>query len=400
MRKFRYRAKTPEGKLVKGLVEANTSKGAVTVLRSKNLIVIELTELGKSFLSSALVVFQRVKTDDVVNFTRQLATMIGAGLPLTEALSSLQAQAKPVFAKVLSEVLNDVRGGSSLHDSLSKHSKVFSSIYLALVKSGEAAGLLDEVLKKLADNLEKERNFTSRVKSAMIYPVIVVSAMIIVGFLMMVLVIPKLLEMYKEMGADLPLPTQILISLTSFLSSFWWLFVFGGAAFFWGFLLWKKTPQGKRSIDAFWFKIPLIGKLKEKVILTSLTRTLSMLIATGVSIIEALEIVASASGNVIFEEAIRKSAKEVEKGAPLADCFGRYEFFPPIVSQMVAVGEETGKLDEVLKRVSIHFEEESDIAIKGLTSAIEPIMIVLLGIGVGFLVIAIILPIYNLTAQF
>lgn len=400
MNKFRYQAKNQEGKTIKGIVEANNIKGAVVILRANGLVVIDLKLIQRGVFSNALSAIQKVSQNDVVNFTRQLATMINAGLPLTDSLVSLQEQARPAFAKILSEIVNDVRSGNPLHDALAKHPKIFPPIYLALVKSGEAAGLLDEVLKKLADNLEKSRNFSSRVKSAMIYPAIVVIAMVVVSFLMMVLVIPKLLSMYKEMGAELPLPTKILIGISSVLSQFWWLLIILVVSGLYLLMLWKNTPSGRRALDGLWFKVPLIGHLKEKVILTDLTRTLSMLIGTGVSIIDALNIVAKASGNVLFEEAIKQSASEVEKGQPLALAFSRYPFIPPLVSQMIAVGEETGKLDEVLGRVSVHFEEESDNSIKGLTAAIEPIMIILLGIGVGFLVIAIIMPIYNLTAQF
>jgi type II secretory pathway component PulF len=283
--------------------------------------------------------------------------MVSAGLSIVDALSSLQGQAKPALAKVLNEVLNDIRGGSSLADSLAKHPKHFSKMYLALVRSGEASGLLDKVLKKLADNLEKQRLFVSRVKSAMIYPAIVIIIMIVVGFLMMVLVVPKLLGMYTEMGASLPLPTQILIFTSNFMVGFWWLIILAAAGAVWGFTSWRETPAGRYTLDRVYLKIPYLGKLQEKVILSSLTRTLAMLVGTGVSIIEALNIVSQTSSNVIFEEAIKKSAKEVERGLPLSSSLAQYEFFPPIVAQMVAVGEETGKLDEVLLHVADHFEE-------------------------------------------
>jgi len=400
MKKFRYRAKTSEGKTVEGLVEANTDSGAVATLRARNLIIISLNELGNSPMNSFLLLFQRLSFSDVVEFTRQLATMISAGLPLTDALDSLRSQSKPAMAKVLGEILNDIRAGGSLHESLAKHPKIFPKIYLALVKSGETAGTLDDVLRKLADNMEKQQGFASRVKSAMIYPIIVMVAMIAVAFLMMTLVIPKLMGMYTELGADLPLPTKVLIAVSTFFAQFWWLvlgIVFGGS---YGFNIWHQTDEGRHVVDGFWFKIPLIGNLQEKVILTGITRTLAMLITTGVSIIESLNIVAESADNVIIEEAIKTSAKEVEKGIPLSVSFSRYDFFPPIVSQMIAVGEETGKLNEVLDRVSAHFEEESDLAIKTLTASIEPIMIIILGIGVGFLVMGIIFPIYNLTSKF
>ena len=400
LKKYRYKAKTFEGKEAKGLVEANSKRNAATVLRGRGMVVIDMKEIGNSVSSSFLTIFQGVSRNDIVNFTRQLSTMISAGLSLIDSLQGLQEQSKPALAKVISEILNDIRGGKTLYDAMSRHPKEFSQIYLALIKSGETAGMLDKVLAKLAENLEKQRNFTSKVKSAMIYPIIVVIVMVVIAFLMMVLVVPKLVSMFKQMEIDLPLPTIILIGVSDIFAKFWWLiiiFVFGGL---YGFNVWKKTPEGKKKYDEILLKIPLAGKLLIKIILADVTRTLSMLIGTGVSIIEALNIVAEASGNTVFDQAIKASAKKVEKGAPLSACLADYEVFPAIVPQMVAVGERTGKLDEVLSRIAVHFEEESEIAVKGLTAAIEPIMIIILSIGVAFLVFSIILPIYNLTSSF
>ena len=381
-------------------MEAVSEENALQILRRREMVVIKLSEVKESPLTDILSFFQKVSQNDIVNFTRQLSTMVGAGLPLVDSLRSLQEQSKPSLAKVIARVLDDIKGGTTLYNALGRHPQCFSGVYLALVKSGETAGMLDEVLDKLAGTLEKQRNFTARVKSAMIYPAIVISAMVVVGFLMMALVIPNLMSIYKEMGAELPLPTVILMGIADFFAKFWWLVIiifFGGG---WFFLSWKKTPDGRRRFDAFLLKIPLIGKLLTKVILTNVTRILAMLVGTGVSIIESLNIVGKTAGNVVFEKAIEASAKKVEKGVPLAVCFADFEFIPPIVSQMIAVGEETGKLDEVLERMAAHFEDESDIALKGLTAAIEPIMIVILGVGVGFLVISVLLPIYNLTSQF
>ena len=389
-----------DGKNIKGFVEAAGEENALAILRRREMVVIKLSEVKESPLTDILSFFRKVSQNDIVNFTRQLSTMVGAGLPLVDSLRSLQEQSKPSLAKVIARVLDDIKGGTTLYNALGRHPQCFSGVYLALVKSGETAGMLDEVLDKLAGTLEKQRNFTARVKSAMIYPAIVISAMVVVGFLMMALVIPNLMSIYKEMGAELPLPTVILMGIADFFAKFWWLVIiifFGGG---WFFLSWKKTPDGRRRFDAFLLKIPLIGKLLTKVILTNVTRILAMLVGTGVSIIESLNIVGKTAGNVVFEKAIEASAKKVEKGVPLAVCFADFEFIPPIVSQMIAVGEETGKLDEVLERMAAHFEDESDIALKGLTAAIEPIMIVILGVGVGFLVISVLLPIYNLTSQF
>ncbi len=400
MNKYFYRAKNYNGKDIKGWVEAPTLKSAVNSLRERQMVVISLSEAGKNPFQLLLENMQRISSNDVVNFTRQLSTMIDAGLPLVDSLKSLQEQSRPAIGKVLMEIVNDVRSGMALNEALEKHPKIFSKAYVAIVRSGEAAGLLDKILLKLAKNLEKKRRFTNKVKGAMIYPIIVTVAMVVVGFLMMTMVVPKLLGIYKEMGATLPLPTQILILISNFFVKFWWLlliFTFGGI---YTFLVWKNTYKGRHQWDYFLLKIPIIGLLNEKIILADLTRTLSLLVGTGVSIIEALDIVSKSSKNIIIEEAVSDSGREVEKGLPLASCLAKYEFFPPIVVQMVAVGEETGKLDEVLEKVSQHFEEESDMALKALISAIEPAMIVILGIGVAFLVVSVILPIYNLTSKF
>jgi type IV pilus assembly protein PilC len=252
----------------------------------------------------------------------------------------------------------------------------------------------------MADNLEKERDFRSKVKGAMIYPAIVVTGMIIVAIIMMTFVIPKMLTMYEEFDAELPAVTQLLINITHLFQNYWviMLGLLGGGIY--GLRLWHKTEKGRQQLDRLVLRTPIFGDLQKKVILTNVTRTLGMLVGAGVSIIEGLNIVSETANNVIFEDALKQSAKAVEKGLPLAGTINKYDFFPPIVPQMIGVGEETGKLDEVLGRLAKHFEAESDVAVKTLTTAIEPLMMILLGVGVGFMVIAIILPIYNLTAQF
>jgi len=400
MKKFVYKARNQQGRERKGIVEAVGEREAVMALRQRELIVVEMHELGANLWYKFLVLISRVSFSDVVNFTRQLSTMITAGLPITESLSLLQDQAAPAMSKVVSEILHDVQGGTSLRKALGKHPRVFSPIYLALIKSGEAAGVLDEVLEKLADNLERQQQFRSKVKGAMIYPAIILVGMVVVTIIMMVFVIPKMLDMYQEFGAELPVTTQILIDLVNFFQKFWYFLLIGLAGGIYGLRLWYKTPTGREKIDRLLLKAPIIGVLQQKIILSDVTRTLGMLVGSGVSIIQSLEIVSRAANNVIYEAALRKTAKSVEKGLPLGATIGRHKFFPPIMAQMIAVGEETGKLDEVLARVSIYFERESEEALKALTAFIEPIMMIILGIGVGFLMIAIIMPIYNLTASF
>ena len=260
---------------------------------------------------------------------------------------------------------------------------------------------MDTVLIRLAETLEKQQEFGSKVKGAMIYPVIIVTGMVVVSFVMMIFVIPRLLSLYADFNATLPMPTMILIGISNFFIKFWpvTLILVGGGFYF--FKMYRATPKGRKKTDELIFKIPVFGSLQRQIILTELTRTLALMVGAGVPILEALNITAGVVGNTVISEALRDSAKMVEKGFPIAFSFGKHpEAFPFLLSQMVAVGEETGKMDEVLTKISHIFEVESDEEVKGLTAAIEPIVMVVLGVGVGFLVIAVILPIYNLTSQF
>lgn len=401
MKRFSYKARDKTGKLVVGKVEAVSPQAAARTLREKGLVVVWL-EPERESISSLLRKFRdRVTLSDLSAFTRQLSTMITAGLPITDALLILRTQASPAMGKVVSAVLLDVEGGSSLADAMSRHPKVFSQVYVSIVRAGETGGVLDEVLARLADNLEKEREFRAKVKGALIYPAIVVVGMFVVAAIMLIFVIPRLTSLYKEFNAELPIATQILISVSGFASRFWYLVLVILILAAWAFSLFRKTPEGRRRLDALIFRIPIFGPLQQQIILTEFTRTLGLLVGAGISILEALNVVANAVGNVIVQDAIKAASRQVEKGFPLAYALAQQgEVFPPMLYQMLSVGEETGKLDEVLGKVSHVFEVESEQQVKGLTAAIEPLIMIFLGIGVGFLVIAIILPIYNLTSQF
>lgn len=403
MMRFNFKAKDKKGRLVAGLVEANDEKHAASLVREKELILLSLSPQRKDNLSVIINKFKnRIKEDDVSTFTRQLATMVNAGLPITEFLLILKNQARGAALKeMLSQILADVQEGQSLSSAIGKYPNVFSPTYIALLKAGEAGGVLDNVLSRLSDNMEKQVEFKGKVKGALIYPVIVVIGMVLVAAIMMIFVIPKMLSLYSEFGAELPGPTKILMSVSGFFAKFWWLMLII-IAFLINFLItYRKTKTGRRKIDELILKIPIFGDLQRQVALTELTRTLSLLVGAGVSILEALGILSQISGNAVIGDALEDSAKQVEKGFPLAYAFSKHpEAFPYILSQMVAVGEETGKMSEVLAKVSHVFEVESDQKVKALTSAIEPIVMVVLGVGVGFLVIAVILPIYNLTSQF
>lgn len=400
MQKYNYRAKTKSGKTVKGIVETRSKKEALRLLHGKKLIVFSLQEKRKKSLFAFLQNLRGVSNKEIMDFTRQLSTMINSGLTLTNALTILQDQARPAMDKMLSVIIRKIEGGATFHSALLTYPNVFSKVYVSLIKSGEAAGKLDRILGELADSLEKQEAFKRKVKGALIYPAIVITGMVIVAFIMMVYVVPKLTEMYEEMEADLPLPTQVLIGISNFLASFWYLVVIAAISLIYGFNRWRRTYLGREAFDSFILKIPIIGKLITKIILTQVIRTLSMLINAGVPIIEALNIVADAANNAIFERSIREAAKKVEKGLPLTVALEKYEEYPTVVIQMISVGEQTGKVGEVLARVAVYFEQEAEVAIKGLTTAIEPLMMIVLGIGVGFIVISIITPIYNLTSQF
>lgn len=401
MQKFNYYAKDKEGVTKRGVVEARDAKQAARVLREKEFLVISLNPKGKEIsVEVKEVLFRRVSSSDRVNFTRQLSTMITAGLPITESLSILELQSRPTMAKVVGEVLREVESGGSLASALERHSDAFDQTYVALVKAGEAAGVLDKVLSRLADNLEKDREFNSRIKSAMIYPAIVIGGMVIVAAIMIIFVIPKLMVVYSEFQAELPLMTKILLRVSQFAAKFWWLGLIFLAGLVAGMRVLATQPEFKKYYDQFLFKIPLIGKLRRQIILTEFTRTLGLLVGAGILLVEALNIVRRSMGSLIYEKAIETTASEVEKGLSLAVAIARTEVFPPILPQMIAVGEETGKIDEVLAKVSAYFEQESDLMVKGLTAALEPLIMIVLGVGVGFLIIAVIMPIYNLTSKF
>jgi len=401
MKRYIYKAKDKSGQLVTGEVEASGEQAAAKLVRNRGLVVISLRVKREIGLNLIKKFRERITSGDIATFTRQLATMVNAGLPITEALVILRSQAKGSMQKMVAQILADVEGGESLSAAFSRHPKVFSSTYIALVKSGEVGGVMDEVLVRLADNLEKQQEFKGKVKGALIYPAIIVIGMVVVGLIMMIFVIPRLTSLYSEFNAELPTPTKILIGLSNFLIRFWPLFLVLFGVGLYGFSLYRKTPKGRRKTDELVFRIPVFGDLQRQIILTELTRTLSLMVGAGVSILEGLNITAGVVGNRVIADALRDTAKQVEKGFPVAFSFAKHpEAFPYILSQMVAVGEETGKMDEVLTKVSHVFEIESDQKVKALTSAVEPLVMVLLGLGVGFLVIAIILPIYNLTSQF
>ncbi|MBU1034037.1 type II secretion system F family protein [Patescibacteria group bacterium] len=397
---YKYIVKNKQGENIKGKVEAISQAQAVSTLLGRDLFVIDVSPLGQRSGFLANLTKSKIKFEELVNFTRQLATMINAGLPLATSLSILEEQGKSEMSKLTGNLLKDVEGGLSFSTALAKYKENFSRIYVQLVRAGEVGGVLDDVLNRLAITMEKEKDFKAKTKGAMVYPIIILFAMAAVVVVMMVAVIPKLTLMYQDFDAELPVATKILMSVSDFFVSSWWvlLILIVGAIF--SLRSYKKTPHGEKAIDALYLRIPILGVLKQKVVLTDFTRTLSLLLGAGVSLMEALDIVASAIDSAVYRGELKEINKQVEKGVTLSDAVARYDNFPAILHQMISVGEETGKLDEILGKISEYFEKESEYAIKNLTTAIEPIIMILLGLGVGFIVIAIIMPIYSLTSQF
>ncbi|MCL4359659.1 type II secretion system F family protein [Patescibacteria group bacterium] len=399
---YLYRAHTADAKSVRGEVEAPDPATAARILRDRQLFISEIHEKKERITTASIMDrFKKVSSGDVANFTRQLATMVVAGLMIPDALTILRNQTtNPAFIRVLSDIEHQIDSGGNLADSLGKYPAVFTPIYIALVRAGESSGTLDQVLTRLAETLEAQREFQNKVKGAMIYPVIIVIGMVLVVGVMMTVVIPRLTDMYKDFGMELPASTQFLINLSHFFVQFWWLMIllaFGGTGLF---RRWRRTPAGQLIVDSLILKIPLFGNLTKKILLVEFTRTLGMLVGSGIHIINGLQILRDSLGNVLFRNAIDEIAKKIEKGFPLGDSFGQFDIFPPIVAQMMKIGEETGKLDETLTKLSKYFESESEHLVEGLTTAIEPIIMVVLGVGVGFIVISVITPIYNLTSQF
>jgi type IV pilus assembly protein PilC len=401
MEKFKYKAKTSQGKTIEGLVEAVDQKQAVKILQGKNLLIISLTPKGKDLLTTTRAgIFGRIKFADKVNFTRQLATMISAGLLLTDALTILENQASPAMSRLVGEILKDVESGGSLSKALEKHPQVFDQVFIALVRAGEEAGILDNILNRLAENLEKQREFNSKIKGAMLYPAIVVGGMILVAAIMILFVIPKLTSLYEEFQVNLPLATKVLIQISKFATNFWWLGVAGLVGLVFLAPRFLENPLLKRQSDRLFFRIPIIGRLRQQIMLTEFTRTLGLLIGSGVLIVDALEIVGRSFTSPIYEQAVSQTAQSVRRGFPLAVSLAETDVFPPLLPRMISVGEETGKLSEVLFKVSAYFGQEAETSVKNLTTALEPLIMIVLGVGVGFLIIAVLMPIYNLTSQF
>lgn len=400
MSNFSFKAKDEAGRILHGLVEARNEQEAVVLLHQRRLLVINLKAKGVDPLTVLTQRLRRVTFGDQVNFTRQLSTMFTAGLRLSESLRILEKQSEnTAMQSIIAQMRRDIEAGSSFAAVLEKHD-CFSHVYVAVVRAGEASGKLDQILSQLADNLEKQQTLRARIKGAMLYPAVILLAMGGVTFILMTFVVPGLTSVYEAFEADLPLATKILIAFSKFMSKFWWLLILAMAGAALALQSWLKTAFGKKTFDLLMLKAPLFGKLQRESVLTEFCRTLGLLASAGVPLIDGLNIVSEASSNTIYRDSIKEASKKVEKGFPLSTALEENPLFPAIVIQMARVGEETGKIDETLLRVATYFEVEVDQLVKGLTTLIEPLMMIVLGVGVGFMVYSIIMPIYKLVGNF
>lgn len=384
-----------------GTIEAPSTVLAGDLLREKNYVVISLTERKIGGLQALLQRFRGVTLSHKVVFTRQLSTMFSAGVPLSDALEILHAQSENErLQEVLGEMVSDVQGGISLSKSMAKYPDVFSKVMVALIEAGEASGKLDLILNQLAESMENDREFQSKTQGALIYPAIILLAMVVVFVIISVFVVPRLSALYADIGVQLPLQTRILIGISNLLLGGWWaflaFFIFGG----YGLYRYAISEKGKYKIAEFTFQFPVFGKLSKESELARFSRTLGLLLSAGLPINQALEIVAGAMGNVLYKDAVLAAEKQVLRGVPLSVPIKADPNFPPILAQMIAVGEETGKLDEVLTKVAVFFESQAGETVKNLSAALEPLIMIVLGVMVGLLVISIITPIYTLTTQF
>jgi len=392
---FKWSGRTTRGTLQSGEITANSKEEVIAYLRKQNIIPATITRKTRHLFTLPR---GKVKNKDIVVFTRQFATMIDAGLPLVQALDILSKQTvNKTFAKAISEVKTDVEGGSTYADSLKRHPRVFSELYVNMVSAGEAGGILDTVLNRLAQYIEKAMRLKKKIRGAMIYPSVIIAVAIIVIAIIMVFVIPTFAKMFAQFGGILPLPTRIVIGISKFLGGIGGLIVLACVIGI-GILIaqFRRTEKGRTIIDTMLLKLPVVGILLKKVAIAKFTRTLGTLIGSGVPILESLDITAKTSGNKVVEKAVYGVRKAISGGKTLAEPLARSKVFPPMVTQMIGVGEATGAMDTMLGKIADFYDEEVDIAVANLTSLIEPILMVFLGVTIGFIVVSMYLPIFKL----
>lgn len=399
MKKYNYSARDNKGSEVKGSIEARDEAAVAEILHDRGLIVVKIKEaFGLDVEKLNEINIGGVPMKEKVVFMRQMATMVGAGLPITRALEIMEQQVEnPMFRKVIGEVKSSVESGKSLADSFREAEEVFDDITLNLIEAGEASGNLDNILEKLATELENSKNLSDRLRSALIYPIIILVVVVGVVILLLVVLVPSMADIYAEFDSELPWVTQVLMDMSAFFMNFWWavillisILAIGGKVYF-------DTPNGKRNADKLILKVPVMGMIVSKMQLAQFTRVLALLLSSGLSILRALELTAQSLSNQLFRDVILDSKDEIEKGGSLAIPIARSDLFPLLMSSMIAVGEETGELDSVLEKVSQYYNEEVNVATANMSAILEPLFLVLMGLVIAFIAMAVYMPMFQLS---
>jgi type IV pilus assembly protein PilC len=392
---FEYTARNLKGDLVKDQVDLPTKDDVVAHLRKNRLVVVQVRQAPRAVSMPRLG--GGVKTRDVVVFTRQFATMINAGLPLVQALDILAQQTEnKTLAGVTRQVVYDVESGQTLADALRKHPKAFSDLYVNMVAAGEAGGILDTILQRLAQFLEKNDAIVRKVKGAMVYPAVILTVAVVAVAVLLIFVIPTFQNMFASVNMELPLPTRIVIGASNVLKGYWWAIIGIMGISVFALNRYYKTAPGRLQIDGMLLRFPVLGDVLRKSAVSRFTRTLGTLISSGVSILDGLEITARTAGNMVIHNAVMESRQSIAGGDTISAPLQRSKVFPPMVISMIAVGEQTGGLDEMLSKIADFYDEEVDASVSTMLSLMEPIMIVVLGVVVGGMVVAMYLPIFDM----
>ncbi|MCX7661262.1 MAG: type II secretion system F family protein [Candidatus Omnitrophica bacterium] len=395
---YRYTVKDKNGQAISGTLEANSLSEAAEILHRREFIILSLQEIKDKKRGKKQVHSGKVSLDDLVVFSRQLATLIEAGIPLVQALGILAEQIENRFFKqIIIKIKQDIESGVSFYDALARYPKIFSELFINMCRAGEASGMLNEVLERLANYLEKTANLIRKVRSSLIYPAVIVTMAILITTFLLIKVVPTFRGIFEMMGGALPIPTRILIAISDlFRRAFLFIFV---SLVLLAFLLKRyiDTEKGKYLFDKQKLKVPVLGELFLKVAIAKFSRTFSTLVKSGVQILSALEIVGKTAGNKLIEKIVYESREAIKRGEPLSQPLARSGVFPPLVYRMISVGEQTGQLENMLSKIADFYEEQVDAAISGLTSLIEPLVIAFLGTVIGGIVIALFMPIFKIS---
>ncbi|HPN96235.1 MAG TPA: type II secretion system F family protein [Candidatus Moranbacteria bacterium] len=400
--KFVFKAKDKTGNLREGTIEAASNEAALSVLQKNGLFPVSIAEEkeGDSFKKIILKYYDRVTSKELAIFFRQLAILIEARVPIVASITAISEQTVNLyFKKILKEAINDIDDGLALSDALAKHGDVFSTLSINIIKAGETSGNLKKSVEYVADNIEKNNALTSRVRSALMYPAIVLVVFFIIGFIAVSFLIPKLTAIIKELNADVPWYTQIVITVGDFMSMYWWAVAIVILGFFGGILYYIKTEAGKKEWDQIKIRLPIAGVIFRYVYITRFAENLAVLLTGGIPILRALTVVSSVINNTVYEAIILRTAEEVKVGGNMSDVLKRSPLIPPVVSHMIKIGEESGQIDTVLNHVAKFYDQETEMMTKNLSTLIEPVLMVIIGIAVGFMAFAILMPIYNIAGQ-